>query len=228
MEQPILTALTATQAFSEEDFELLEAGEQAGYGLIQNWTMEQFREVLDGDPAKAYVAHHAVSTVKAGDIIQIGVESSIPEFPPYLERGADGKPVGYDPHDPSQFWISPGGERYRWDGKGRGEQGGRLLASTKELVPNVDWPYGRPHRVAIVQHRATPDGVLIPDLQQSHDANAQELDWFHRGYNCWIGMGGKPYGDVDPETRRRVISAQERYNENDAPLVRRPPRAVAV
>lgn len=215
MDQVIIDALERTQAFSDEDLEILAEAERDGYGPITNWNDGQFKELFGATGvAKALVAQQTVSLIKVGEAEDIAaVAARIPEFPPYLERGLDGKPVGYDPHDPAQFWTDPSSrEMYRWDGKGRGR-----------VTPLDRWPYGQAHRVVLVEHRRAPNGVLIPDEQQAHDANNRGYDWFHRGYNVWIGNGGKPYGDVPSDVRDRFRLAQASL-PNDGALVLRPPR----
>ena len=116
------------------------------------------------------------------------------------------------------------GEHWRWDGKGRGPQPGKSKI-TGETPPATMFPNGEPHRVGIVKH-TTVGGIRVPDEQDAHDANYEELDWFHQGYGVWIGRGGKPYGDVPREVRARFLQAQARLREsgNNNALVRRAPR----
>lgn len=223
MLKSIENALKGTNAFTDDDMTLLRIAE-GDRGDMGNWSLGAFQEVFGEDVAKAIVAHTAVTAAKAPVAEDAVQRTVLPEFPPYLDRDQKtGEPVGYDPHNPGQFWTDPDtGEMWRWDGKGRDWKQGQKN-SLGQPVPRPVWPYGEPHRVVAVKH-VTVDGVRVPDMQEAHDANSTERDWFHMGYNVWIGKGGKPYGDVDPEVRRRVLSAQERM-PREAPLIRRPVRA---
>lgn len=219
MDKELKDALLATEAFDAEDLELLDVGEEAN-GPIVNWSQDKFAEIFGSNAAKRIVAHQTVSMFKSGPVIEAGADVEIPDFPPYLARGQGGVALGYDPHDPSQYWTSPFGEMFRWDGK-RGT-GGERSEVTKEQAPRNPYPHGKPKRVTVVRHRAF-DGVLIPDEQEAHDANAAGLDWFHRGYNCWVGDGGKPYGEVAPDVRQRFLAARDRLAQQGrrAPLINR-------
>lgn len=212
MDKAIKDALLAlSDVFDDEAIVNLELAEEAGYGLIQNWNLDQYREVLDGDVAKAVLARQAVTSLRVQDT-EILTSTALPDFPPYLTRGLAGVPQGYDPRDPTQYWEDPNtGELWRWDGK-------------RKTSPEDRWPHGEPHRVAVVRHR-TVGGVPVPDEQEAHDANAQELDWFHRGLDTWIGHGGKPYGYVSREKRDAFLLAQARArNDQNNSLILRSPK----
>jgi hypothetical protein len=216
MDTAVIAALTDTRAFTEADIATLEKAETK-HGAIVNWPEKTFHDVLAENPAAAILARQAVAVAKASAVVEQRGEAVLPTFPPYLSKGKDGKPEGYDPHDPSQYWTDPeSGEMYRWDGKGRGK-----------AVPTDRWLNGQPHRVVIVQHRRSRDGVLLPDEQGALDANSQGHDWFHHGYGVWVGNGGKLYGDVLLETRNRFKIAQSQMPRGDTPLVLRAPRVAA-
>lgn len=218
MDATILTALRTTEAFSDEDLALLQEAE-AARGDVRNWPPSAFGEVLMGSTAQAVLARNLVREAKVGVAEELRSAVLLPDAPPYLDDLAD-----YNPADPTQFWTDPDtGEHWRWDGKGRGPQGIRSKI-TGETAPTAH-PSGEPHRVAIVRH-TTVDGVRVPNEQEAHDANHEELDWFHQGYGVWIGRGGKPYGNVTRETRNRFLVAQTRSREadNNNALVRRAPR----
>jgi len=216
-------ALERTGAFTPDDIELLERTEDGPRGTVTNWPVTSFQEVLD-DVAKGIVAHQAMSLVKAGDAPSVTNTVVLPDFPPYLAVGEDGKPVGYNPSDPSQYWTDADtGELWRWDGKGREVAGASRTNSLGQLIPVARWPNGEPHRVTLVKH-LTVNGIRIPDLQAEIDANNAEHDWFHQGYGVWVGKGGKTYGEVPQEVRSRVRLAMDTIRPQ-ASLVLRPPRA---
>lgn len=204
--------------FSDADIDAIDLGADAGLGEVGNWNVDTFREVLECDPAKAIVARQVVGSFRTSLALNGQAEqTSVPDFPPYLTKGSvatgKGAVIGYNPHDASQYWTDErSGKMYRWDGK-------------RKEKPEDRWPFGQPHEVAIVRH-TNVGGTYVPDEQQAHDANSAELDWYHHGYNCWIGKGGKPYGNVPREVRDAVIVAGERLRrEGGNQLILRPPRA---
>lgn len=218
MEATLLTALTATEVFSPEDLALLQEAE-AARGDVRNWPLSTFQEVFSRNSAQAVLARNLVRESKAAPLDELRTSAVLPLLPPYLDDLDS-----YDPADPTQYWTDPDtGEHWRWDGKGRGKQGIRSLV-TGETPPTAP-PGGEAHRVAIVKH-TTVDGIRVPDEQEAHDANHEESDWFHQGYNVWIGRGGKAYGNVSRETRNRFLQAQARLRDtgNNNALVRRAPR----
>lgn len=222
MEKSVLEALAQSGAFTEDDIEAIELCEKE-FGPIVNWNDAQYDEAVNGDVAKRIVAKNVVSLTKVATS-EAEARAEIPDFPPYLTKGAGGTVIGYDPHDPTQYWTDPvSGKMFRWDGKRDDAPVTNLLG---QPVPRQPWRFGQPHEVAIVQHTIV-DGVYVPDVQQAHNANADEKDWFHRGYNTWIGGGGKAYGDVSPEVRARFRAAQSRAPQANGAFQLRPPRAVA-
>lgn len=222
MNKSVIDALKDAE-FTEEDIDLL-GGAEADKGPVQNWPESAFKDVLPGPTAVA--AAVVVRATKVGAAPEIAERSALPAKPPYLDVDKNGVPVGYDPHDPAQFWTDPRtGETWRWDGKREDGRGGKASSITKEQSPRQQYPYGQPHRVVQVKH-ITVRGVMLPDPQEAHDASMSGADWFHRGYNVWIGGGNKPYADVDPETRMRVKNAQESAGRTGNPLIRRAPALV--
>jgi hypothetical protein len=223
MENSVLEALAKTGAFTDDDIETLELLER-DFGPIVNWSESQYDEAFHGDIAKRIVAKNAVGLAKLV-VTESDQRAELPQFPPYLEKGAGGAVLGYDSHDPSQYWTDPvTGKHFRWDGK---RDNGPKVNALGQPVPRQPWVFGQPHEVALVTHKIV-DGVYIPDAQQAHEANNAERDWFHRGYNVWIGGGGKPYGDVSPEARARFRAAQTRDTQGGGGLFRpRPPRESA-
>lgn len=222
------TLLESSDILSDEDILLLGKGEDTFGTIVENWPLGTFEDAL-GDRARAFIAHSLVAQAKLGAAPELGAPTTMPDFPPYLQRGTDGKPMGYDPHDGSQYWTDPDtGEHWRWDGKGRGDPAKGAPArrnSLGETVRESDWPFGQPHRVVLVPHD-TVNGVPVPRVQEMHDANSQGADWFHRGYKCWVGLGGKLYSDVTPVQRQRVLAAlNARPPAQDRFIVRSPQAA---
>lgn len=225
MDKDLRDALLATEAFDAEDVQLLEVGEEA-HGPIVNWGPDKFADVFGANKAQQIVAHQTVALFKSGPVTEASSSALLPDFPPYLKRGQNGEALGYDPHDPSQYYTDVlSGEMYRWDGKGRGEQVERVYmehgrSEMRRIVSQH--PHGKVKRVTLVKH-VLFDGMRIPDEQAAHDANAAGLDWFHHGYNVWIIDGGKPAGDVSPELRQRFLDTRERLQRQGrrAPLINR-------
>lgn len=204
------------RVFDDTDIKNMELAEEAAFGDPGNWNVDVFKEVLECDPAKAIVARQVISQFRSDQAIERPNEQAIiPNFPPYLQKGTGtgkGAVIGYNPHDPSQYWVEPNsGKMYRWDGK-------RIEG------PNDRWPYGEPRQVVIVKHTPVGD-ILVPDEQEMHNANVAEMDWYHHGYKCWIGKGGKAYGNVPREVRDALVVAQQQLRRQDGDrLILRPPR----
>lgn len=165
---------------------------------ITNFGVEQFH-VLEGfNPATAFVAHRIISDWKARKgIVTVTDEPTMPKKPPYLNT-----PEDYDAHDPGQFWTSPTGQMIRWDGKGR------------NLPKSDPRRWGQPHRVIAVKHFEA-FGAVIPDRADAEKALKSGMDWFHHGYRCWIGAGGKPYASVPRDVKDKVKAARERFYQFD-------------
>ena len=197
----LLEAFTKTEAFSEEQLGLLsEVGSD-----IQMWTIEEYKG-LGFSSAEAIVARQTVRDT-------LGVirpsNAVIPDGPPYLKN--PGKPPifgkttddgtltvktqgstgDYDPHDPLQFVIV-GDQKFRWDGK-----------------RSARFPVGERHEIAIIEHRIV-NGVLVPDATQMMQAMLEGKQWFHRGYNCWVSVEGKPLSRVPREQLTELRSVVER------------------
>lgn len=205
MEKTTRDAL-ASAGFETEQIVALESAE--GDDLVQNWHQDRFTEVL-GQVA-GLAAFHIVRELKVETASTVDTAGrQLPDAPPYLKRDKSGNPVGYDPTDPTQFWTDPAtGELWRWDGKRAHQYAGQKDAAGR-VIPQQQYPFGKPNRVMIVKHR-TVDGVAVPDPEEAAAADLGGYDWFHQGYGVWIGNGGKAYRDVPREVRRRVIDARAR------------------
>ncbi|KKL22953.1 hypothetical protein LCGC14_2430250 [marine sediment metagenome] len=197
----LVEAFKKTEAFSEEQIGLLEEADSD----LQMWTIEEYKGI-GFNPAEAIVARQTVrdtlGVIRPSDAV-------IPETPPYLKdvgyppvfgKTTDdgGKTIkktasvgGYDPHDPLQFCIV-GDQKFRWDGK----------RSERFLV-------GERHEIAIVEHNIV-NGLLVPDMEQARKVELEGKQWFHRGYNCWISIDGKPLSRVPREKLSEMRTVVER------------------
>jgi len=214
----ILTALKKSEAFTDDDIALLGEHEKE-HGPVINWPRSRFIETLG--PKDGLAAFTVVRETKGSTEVMEQAIAALPEKPPYLEVDKNGVVLGYDPSDPSQFYSVPEtGELWRWDGKREDGRGGRKSEITGEVIPSQKFPFGEPHRVMNVRHHMVA-GVNIPNYQDAHDANSGGYDWFHHGYGCWVGGGGKPYGHVSAERHARVKAAINQDPARSQPLTRR-------
>jgi hypothetical protein len=194
----LVNALEDTKVFSEDQIELFEAGADG----LQAMGPEDFEKL---GLSLAEVALAVVTVRRAVESYGVSEErqSVIPERPPYLADTGNvtkyGKPLDdetrtvkvkadvgdYDAHDQTQF-FTVGDQMFRWDGK-RSEQ----------------YPDGKRHEITIVEH-TVKDGIYVPDPKQVAAAKAANLEWFHKGYGCWITADGKPYAAVSRKTLTAV------------------------
>lgn len=187
----------------ELDKDVMEALEEAG-GALLNATLDDLQKLKGVGPATAYGVFTIVDRFKAraGVTDSESASTRIPKEPPYL----NGNPDNYDPTNAGQYWVDPrdAGVMWRWDGK-------------RESLH----PYGEVHRVVIVPHETVTvgrDDIRVPVRPERQSDEVRGLvaagaHWFHQGYGCWIGQGGKPLMDVDPAIRRMVKMASEQVNQ---------------
>lgn len=169
---------------------------QAAEEDIAVWPQSRYGEIKGMSKAAAYVAYRTVHEFVARQGVLEEKIVSIPDRPPYLDS-----PEQYDPTDPAQVWRAPEtAQLYRWDGRRDSRH-----------------PWGQVWPVMEVDHYLV-NGVLVPDPDQARRAIDGGYEWFHKGYGCWIGIGGKPRGYVDRERREAVVRAMETLRER-GPLV---------
>ncbi len=188
--------------FADEQLTLLkDAGED-----LRRWEVDDYVEAgfsrVEGGAARTTVRDN-FGVIRE----EQGIE--IPDAPTYLKNTGRlpviGKPLDdgtitiktaaqvgdYDAHDPLQF-VKVGDQRFRWDGK-----------------RSVRDPEGRMHEIAIVDHRIV-NKIPVPDMDQARAAEMAGLQWFHRGYGCWISNEGKPLSVVPRDKLNALRGVVER------------------
>ena len=186
----IIDALEATEAFTPEQLlALMDLSDEIQ--TIKAADLEGF------SPAEAQLAERTIRDAVEGFGVVEQRRELLPEKPPYLkdlgtveeidfnDLDRDGNPkvitpgaVGdYRSDDPTQF-VTIGDQSLRWDGK-----------RTRRF------PYGERHEIAFIDH-SNIGGVLLPNQEQAAEAMLAGKQWFHKGYNCWINVDGKPTGIV--------------------------------
>lgn len=190
----IIGKLREADVFSDDQMVLLEA---AGDELL-TWSPDDFVQTAGLTRLESMSAQRLVREAFGMLGVTEDRRYEIPERPPYLvdpghpatygKQKADGsRPVqkagstgDYDPKNPMQF-MQIGDQYFRWDGK-RSER----------------HPYGQPHEITFVDHRII-DRVPVPDPKQAAAALAAGLEWWHKGYECWIRWNGKRSVEVSRE-----------------------------
>ncbi len=177
---------------------------------ITNWSLLKFQDALGAQ--LGFIAHAATQTFVAAQAITVQKKRVLPDAPPYLDDPGD-----YDATNPAQFYRHIDGSLWRWDGK-RGDQeaspGGPDQEGAGLKEGRITYPWGERHPVMVVNHTDV-NGVLMPrqgkpsDEGTAQEAIAMGADFFHHGYGCWVGPGGKRDGVVDVETARAVRAARE-------------------
>lgn len=180
-------ALEATGAFTASQLTSLSEAEDE----LPNFSRNRYAELDAFTKSTAYIAYEIITQHIAQQALSQAPTGPMPVKPPYLD-----KPDEYDPHNPSQVYTHVDGKLYRWDGK-RGQQ------------DNVSYEWGKLRPVVVVPHTDV-GGVMVPDTAPASQAIRDGVDWFHYGYDCWIGNGGKPLGIVTQDVRDQVRLAQER------------------
>ncbi|KKN74350.1 hypothetical protein LCGC14_0391510 [marine sediment metagenome] len=180
-------ALEATGAFTSSQLKALYEAEDE----LPNFSRDRYAGLDAFTKSTAYIAHEIITRYIGQQALSQEPSGPMPVKPPYLD-----KPDEYDPHNPSQVYTHVDGKLYRWDGK-RGEQ------------DNVSYEWGKLRPVVVVSHTDV-GGVMVPDAAPASQAIRDGVDWFHWGYDCWIGNGGKPLGVVTQDVRDQVRLAQER------------------
>ncbi len=185
--------------------DVMEALEESGEDIF-NASIEDLADIKGVGAAIAFGIHTLLEKFKGGQ----GVESQkpptvIPDAPPYLTKQVVAYPpvVGsYDPHNPGQYWVSPvNSEMYRWDGKRSNR-----------------FAFGEPHRIFQAPHDTISIGreiIQIPKRREQWDPQLRTLfedrvikaQYFHHGFNCWVGRDDKPLAEVLPSQRALVIAA---------------------
>ncbi len=187
IDDELKAALKATGAISPAQIETLVEVEDE----LPNWPRSRYAELEGISAASAYVAHEIVSRHRGQQALSQAPSGPMPDHPPYLDE-----PGEYNPHNPSQVYTHIDGRLFRWDGK-RGKQ------------DNETFAWGKLRPVVVVPHTDV-GGVMVPDAGPATRAIHDGVDWFHYGYNCWIGNGGKPLGIIPQDVRDQVRLAQER------------------
>ena len=198
-------ALEETKAFDEEAMAALLMTHEAT--PITEMPLREFERIPGFSVSQSFHAFTIVKEWKGNrGITQVLDEPGVPTEPPYLANATD-----YDPTEPSQYFTSPTGQMYRWDGKGRDWYQGKKGSDGQKMPKPRFAPWGEVHKVIIVKH-VEFQGVRFPDPAEFPAALATGADWFHHGYGCWIGAGGKPYRDISREVSDRIKLAKERYD----------------
>ena len=195
--------LAGRLAVLELSADVMDELEEAGSDLL-NATIDDLRELKGVGSATAYGVFTIVEQFKARQGVADPDSSTtrIPDEPPYL----NGDPSSYDPLNAGQYWTDPrdASVMWRWDGK------------RSQLHP-----FGEVHRVVIVPHETVQVGnedVRIPVRPERQSDELRGLvaagaQWFHHGYGCWVGQGGRLLSDVLPARRRLVRMAAEQINQ---------------
>lgn len=191
-------------------------GQEAGADLSQ-WPRSAFESLEGFGPMAASLAYELVQRYAKEQIGLSGDEDfDFPKFPPYLDSMKD-----YDPHNPLQFWTDPNGRSWRWCAKAQPDEATAKAVRAAGNDPHCKTcgPEGAfAHPVTVVSHdrRGTE---LVPSALEASLAVNSHMQWYHRGYNCWISEDGKPLGEVPRERRvlaRAAIEADQEIRRAQA------------
>jgi hypothetical protein len=190
------------------DPDVMEALAEMG-DRVFNASIEDLAESAGVDHSVGFAIFTIVERHKAGQgIARVDEPTLFPEQPPYLTSRMMHSPPHageYDSHNAGQFWTAEDGKMYRWDGK-----------------RSSRFPWGDRHRIVSVPHDSIEIGrevVLIPMRNEAWPDETRALvlsgaaQYFHQGYGCWIGAGGKPLADIPTKRRALILSAQQQRDK---------------